>query len=41
MMLLLIAAVPNVVYAGESDKNGTEGTNTEPECDYIEQPDYT
>ena len=40
MILLLIATVPNAVYAGQSDKNGTKGTNDEPECDYIVQPDY-
>jgi hypothetical protein len=40
MIVLLIIAVPSIVYAGQSDTNGTKGTTAEPECDYITQVDY-
>ena len=40
IIVLLIIAAPDIVYAGQSDKNGTKGTTAEPECDYIAQADY-
>jgi len=43
IVMLFIAALSNVAFAGQDDdkqKDGTQGTVSEPDCDHTSAPEY-
>ena len=40
VVLFLISALSGTLYAGQTDGDGTEGTDSEPDCDYTSVPEY-
>ena len=40
IVMLFLTALLNTSYAGQSNEDGTQGTNAEPECDYASAPEF-
>ena len=40
IVMLLITVFSSTSYAGQSNEDGTQGTNAEPECDYASAPEF-
>ena len=40
IVMLLITVFSSTSYAGQFNKDGTRGTDAEPECDYASEPAF-